>query len=157
MTVTQNGTSGLYSLLDFIQQSSSFLLATHHSYIYISSLYHHCAMVIMFHFPDFPLLFLRNVKQGCSFYNFPYFMRPSFLLFIPKPHAPSIISILHIFCIISPFPPCAFLYLHPTVFQPCFHTVYLPLHISSPPHFSLSLSLHSFCLIFSSTSTLHLA
>lgn len=143
-------TTGLCSLK--ISYNSHLHSWTYHPFIYISFHYHHRAMLIMFHFPDFPLLFLHNVKQGCF-----DFLLPSFLRSIPKPHSSSIISIPCIFCIISPFPPFAFIYLHPTVLLPCFHTVYLPLRISSPPALSLSLSLHSFCLRFGSTSTLHLA
>lgn len=90
-------TTGLCSLK--ISYNSHLHSWTHHPFIYISFHYHHRAMLIMFHFPDFPLLFLHNVKQGCF-----DFLLPSFLRSIPKPHSSSIISVPCILCIISLFP-----------------------------------------------------
>lgn len=84
----------------------------------------------MFHFPKFPHLFLHNVEQGCSFT-----LSSTFFPSITEPLSPSTVPFFA-FSMSFPIFPISPLYLLCAIFQLCFHIVYRPLRISSPPQFS---------------------
>lgn len=96
-------------------------------------------MVITFHVPDFPLLFLHNVKHGCSFLQFSLLYASIFSSLCPQTtRSVHYLYSSHFLCHLPFFPMCFGLsasYCIPAMFPYCLST---PTYIISPTLLSVS-------------------